>query len=296
VLVFDSTSSDSFTKLERWVPFVKKHDPEVFVVAANKYDLSLGEGDRCDHPTWQEWCLDHGAELVTCSATRDEIVGNRDAEGVERLIEAVGSHPWGSMVRKTGDTRSSSDETEADAGTTRAGTVDYSKWDKLLQEELPYEVMGEPVPEAEVEDIAEEDELQLDLEAAVWLAEACAGGEEEEAVSDIAQAVQNAGLHFAEVFKDSSVFEAARPSVGPNATLHLNLDTALRCVAQVLPVAVQAVRQAPSVLRIGVRYGLWGDLVDRGRAVRNAAADDELLARAFVWGLLESCAAETPHE
>lgn len=141
------------------MPFIVEHEPDVLVCAANKADLPHGGAANGDYSAWQEWCLDNGIELLPCSALRDEVVGSRDAEGVERLIEAIGSHAWSSMVKKPADKAK-----VATIGTPAAvaGVVDYSKWEKLGREEFPDE---KAAAAGEAEQLsAEKAEMKLDGE------------------------------------------------------------------------------------------------------------------------------------
>ena len=139
------------------MPFIVEHEPDVLVCAANKADLPHGGAAHGEYSAWQEWCLDNGMELLPCSALRDEVVGSRDAEGVERLIEAIGSHAWSSMAKKTVDKAKAASGKAAGAGAANgkaaaagAGVVDYSQWEKLGREEFPDEKKAAPAREAQV--------------------------------------------------------------------------------------------------------------------------------------------------
>jgi hypothetical protein len=126
VLVFDATNQDTFDSLSGWKDFVNEKNPSVMLCMANKIDLLDKIDFESQREIWLSWCLDAGFELIQCSAVRDKlegknpisslnrvvrsvsysgifvfvalnISGNREAEGVERLIEAIGSHTWASM-------------------------------------------------------------------------------------------------------------------------------------------------------------------------------------------------------
>ena len=249
------------------MPFIVEHEPDVLVCAANKADLPHGGAANGEYSAWQEWCLDNGMELLPCSALRDEVVGSRDAEGVERLIEAIGSQPWSSMVKKTVDKAKAANDKAAGAG---AGVVDYSKWEKLGREEFPDEKEAATAGEAQ-ELSAEKAEMKLDGEVAAWLEATKATDEEQEAVDEIVFAARQVGLRLADVFLDPSFLTASRPALGPNVTMHLNTSIVLKSVAKVLVVAEQTIREVQSTLRLGVRYALWGAMVAAGQVIPQPA-------------------------
>ena len=135
------------------------------ICAGNKADL-VGERERGEgRPLWTNWSLDHQLEFCECSAVADTFTGSRDTEGVERVVEALGSHAWSGFAKKlpgpsldapitSGATAPAAQEQPAADALPAQRAFDTSKWDRYVTEQ--------PHAEAEAEAQAEMGKLRLE--------------------------------------------------------------------------------------------------------------------------------------
>jgi hypothetical protein len=311
VLVFDMTDESSFKHLECWQPFLKEHSVEVGLCAANKSDLAGGAALDASRDMWTNWCLDHELELCECSAKNDVFTGNRDTEGVERVVEALGSHTWSGFTKKAlaaATPPAALDPAPPEAGRQRDDQVpatrafDVGKWDQVVAAESALEAETKARAElgmVRLERTCYDGEIHIDEEVHELVQGAQLSADEVAVISELLEVTQHPELHPDKFFRDPTALTSALP--GPNSALHLNLDVVLRGAAQVVRALVQIYKEAPAAGRLLVRSTIWRNMVDAARegeegvgGVGGLAAVPVLVPLAMVWSVLESCAAETP--
>ncbi|KAH9508923.1 hypothetical protein Btru_048310 [Bulinus truncatus] len=96
---FDPNSLSSFAGLQTWLLCIKQIEPEVqmLVCTTNK------NTDVTSRQVVQEWCIQHGFELVELQPENDsdEEENFPETTGMARIIQALHAHIWPNMNMKT---------------------------------------------------------------------------------------------------------------------------------------------------------------------------------------------------
>lgn len=311
ILVFDMTDGDSFTFLERWQPFLEERNVEVGICAGNKADL-VGEPARAEgRPLWTNWSLDHQLEFCECSAIADVFTGSRDAEGVERVVEALGSHTWSGFAKKplphtphpalgpavTAISPAAPLHAPDALEMAAQRAFDTSKWDRYVAEQPDTEAEAEAQEELSklrLEKTCYDGELPVDEDVFQLVESARLSDDEVSVITQLLEATQRPDFAPHKFFQDPSALHSYLP--GPNSSLHLNLDSILVGASRVIQDLVQVYRENPAASRLLVRSAIWSNMVDAATMHEEGpvGAVPVLVPLALVWSVLESCAAETP--
>jgi hypothetical protein len=264
----------------------------------NKSDLVGDQAIDGGRDVWTSWSLDHQLEYCECSALHDVFTGNRDTEGVERLVEALGSHTWSGFTEVGSLTAAAPSSTLAGESKEVAHSFDVRKWDHF--------VASQPDPEAEalarselgklrLERTCYDGEIEVDDDVERFVEEAQLNDGEVAVIQELLAATQHPDFKPDQFFRDPAVLASSIP--GPNSALHLNLGVILPGTARVLQDLVQICKENPLASKLLVRSAIWCNMVDAGAGVgggpKGVAAVPVLVPLALVWSVLESCAAET---
>jgi alpha- and gamma-adaptin-binding protein p34 len=106
ILVFDASSPESFTSLQRWWEGRDTDELAFKLAVATKRDQVCSSARG--RPSWlqkaEEWCLERMIELVEVEeaeerpqVARDD---NREMSGVARVVEALQAHMWSGLRLK----------------------------------------------------------------------------------------------------------------------------------------------------------------------------------------------------
>jgi len=293
---------------------------QVLLCVANKSDLLSEEDREQKREKWMNWCLDHGLELIECSVTQDKIEGNRDAEGLERVVESIGNHTWSGYEMKGKDTQGSEGGGSTQVPAVQkilaqsldssaplppsSAAIDYSKWDKLAAEESEglENSRAESLPSSQAAESLERivataekkkaqelaaaplEPLTLDEETERWFKANSPTEKEMQLVQEMKEILAEQDISLDNFFMDSSLLK--KVETGPNAAVHVNHDKVLPTVGKLLLRIHQVIKETPSLSRLGVRYRIWSEMVDQKGSM------ESLLPLALLWCMLESCAAE----
>eukprot|EP00960_Hanusia_phi_P065081 765988-Hanusia_phi.AAC.28 len=226
----------------------------------------------------ENWCFLHQIEFVHCSALKDVFSYDRDSEGLDRILEAVGNHTWSNLVRK--DTKQQKGHPQ---------DLNYDKWNKLHddeedeQDKKDSETERSPLMNAanlrDSDVIIDADKSLQEVVDAMQATEA-----QKELLEEIFDMIRRPDMKTEHFFLDSSILDQI--SVGANAAVHVNRAHALPIVAQFLSTAHVVLNENPHLLQLPVRNSLWCSMVEGQRDV------EKVLPIAIVWSLLESCVAE----
>jgi len=243
-------------------------------------DLLGGQVAAATREKYTNWSLDHQLEFCECSALADVFTGSRDTEGVERVVEALGSHTWSGYTKKlstaalltpphvdaagAAGTRAHAEQEESCAGAGERA-FDTSKWDKY--------VAAQPDPEADLlartelskvrlEKVAYDGEIDVDDDVLALVEHAHLSDDEVEVVSQLLDATQRPDLESDRFFCDPAALASYIP--GPNSAIHLNLDSILPGVSKVVQGLVQIYKECPAASRMLVRSAIWCNMVDAG--------------------------------
>lgn len=315
ILMFDVTDEGSFKHLECWEPFLEEHSLEVAICAGNKSDHADGIDMDQNRERWTNWSLDNQLEFCECSALADVFTGNRDTEGVERIVEALGSHTWSGFIKKTPSNQcatpphgakikpksprpptSASEEAGDKAGT---HAFDTSKWDDYVaaqHDEEAEELARQELGKIRLERACYDGEIHIDDEVQQLVEHAQLTDAEVGAITELLEATQVPDLYPDKFFKDPAALATYHP--GANAALHINLDLILPGVSRALQLLIQIYRENPAAQGLLVRNAIWSNMVDAAERAEEeqgerAAGVPVLVPLALVWSVLESCAAET---
>lgn len=100
VVYFDSHDESSFKKVSSWLPYLEHMNPQVQILVCK----TCQDHDVVSRQTVLEWCIDNGFELVELepaeSNTDDDDDGFKEANGIERIVQALHAHTWPNLVIK----------------------------------------------------------------------------------------------------------------------------------------------------------------------------------------------------
>lgn len=215
---------------------------QVGICVGNKTDLVERQAIDANRDAWTSWSLDRQLEYCECSALQDVFTGQRDTEGVERLVEALGSHTWSGLTQvgcKAMDASAMGPVEEHPV----AHAFDTSKWDQY--------VASQPDPEAEalarselgklrLERACYDGEIEVDEDVLQLVGEAQLCHGEVAVVQELLDATQHPDFKPDQFFRDPAALTSSIP--GPNSALHLNLEVILPGTARVLQDLVQIYR------------------------------------------------------
>lgn len=101
IIHMDSNKESGLEDLRKWEDLENDCDPEVKLLLSNYCNNET----KITHGRATEWCLKHGYELIelyptisTDDDSEDEII--QEKTGVDRVIEALGTHVWPNLIMK----------------------------------------------------------------------------------------------------------------------------------------------------------------------------------------------------
>ncbi|KAJ1675424.1 hypothetical protein EV182_001293 [Spiromyces aspiralis] len=101
IVVYDPAWPDTFQDIYVWERFAAKYDPDIKICfawhagASSKPEGLEGEIDRAE-----QWCLEHGWELVVDAGLEPY---DQEENSIDRIRDALINKTWGTMVSKKGD-------------------------------------------------------------------------------------------------------------------------------------------------------------------------------------------------
>ncbi|KAK5643712.1 hypothetical protein RI129_007557 [Pyrocoelia pectoralis] len=102
IIHMDSNKDSGLDDLEKWTSLENDCDPEIKLLICNYCNTET----KVKKANAIEWCLKRGYELIElypniakCEANDDEII--KEKVGVDRIIEALQTHMWSSLVMKS---------------------------------------------------------------------------------------------------------------------------------------------------------------------------------------------------
>jgi len=114
ILLLVPGKNESFESIKEWKPFIEEHSPNILLCA------SVGPCSDVNKEMYVKWCIENGIEFVEIvdvdtnpteePTPTQEDDRYADREGVERIIEALTSTMWPTMVKKGGKPVKSSQE------------------------------------------------------------------------------------------------------------------------------------------------------------------------------------------
>lgn len=100
ILVFDSSSQESFEQMKSFVKIIDMFSPETVLCASNKADLARDKAES-HRKVQQEWCQEKGIEYVETNSIEASVEqGTGEKEGISRVMEALHVTMWSNMTRK----------------------------------------------------------------------------------------------------------------------------------------------------------------------------------------------------
>ncbi|XP_074090566.1 alpha- and gamma-adaptin-binding protein p34 isoform X2 [Macrotis lagotis] len=98
IVYFDSTQKSGLDGVSSWLPLAEAWLPEVMILVCDRVSEN-----GVNRPKAQEWCIQHGFELVEL---RPEELPEEDDDfpestGVKRIIQALNANVWSNVVMKS---------------------------------------------------------------------------------------------------------------------------------------------------------------------------------------------------
>ncbi|KAI9359685.1 hypothetical protein DFJ73DRAFT_110784 [Zopfochytrium polystomum] len=98
IFLYDKTKPETFKDLAAWTGFLASAEPSVILC------VGIGGADAEPDQSHIDWCVERGVEYVDLDETQEEqdpssSLGGADKYGLPRVLEALETNIWGSMVR-----------------------------------------------------------------------------------------------------------------------------------------------------------------------------------------------------
>ncbi|KAM6409704.1 alpha- and gamma-adaptin-binding protein p34 [Rhynochetos jubatus] len=98
VVYFDSTIKSGLDGVSEWLPLTEEWLPEVMILVCTRVSENGVSRQKA-----QEWCIQHGFELVELSPEElpDEDDDFPESTGVKRIIQALNANVWSNVAMKS---------------------------------------------------------------------------------------------------------------------------------------------------------------------------------------------------
>ncbi|KAM9070575.1 alpha- and gamma-adaptin-binding protein p34 isoform X2 [Sarcophilus harrisii] len=98
IVYFDSTQKSGLDSVSSWLPLAEAWLPEVMILVCDRVSEN-----GVSRPKAQEWCIQHGFELVELSPEElpEEDDDFPESTGVKRIIQALNANVWSNVVMKS---------------------------------------------------------------------------------------------------------------------------------------------------------------------------------------------------
>uniref|UniRef100_F6PG44 Alpha and gamma adaptin binding protein n=1 Tax=Monodelphis domestica TaxID=13616 RepID=F6PG44_MONDO len=98
IVYFDSTLNSSLDSVSAWLPLAEAWLPEVMILVCDR----VSENGEI-RPRAQEWCIQHGFELVELNPEElpEEDDDFPESTGVKRIVQALNANVWSNVVMKS---------------------------------------------------------------------------------------------------------------------------------------------------------------------------------------------------
>jgi len=105
ILLLVPEKKETFESIKGWIPFIEEHSPNILLCA------SVGQCNDVDKEMYMNWCIENGIEFVEIIDTDTEQTNKEqppsssddeypEREGIDRIIEALSSTIWPTLVKK----------------------------------------------------------------------------------------------------------------------------------------------------------------------------------------------------